>query len=106
MVGMGTEIIADDFVISERWAKGRLEITERWTDADANAPEGVDPRFPVWRVQSSKFNLTLRPDSSFHWFSDDEKQTTAYDSDRTDGWRFILVMDAITEQPVEEGDAF
>lgn len=105
MIGIGTEIIAEDFIISERWAKGRLEITKRWIDADANAREGVNPRFPIWRVQSSQFNLTLKPDSSLHWVNDDEEQRMGYDLDRTDGWRFILVMDADTE-PVEEGNAF
>lgn len=95
IMGLGIQIIAENFRISEGTAKGRLDVTKRWIDPDV---QDRNSQFPIFSVQSSRSDFTLKADSAFHVFTDgDGGMTSGYDLDRTDGWRYILVMDASTQ---------
>ena len=97
-IGIGVEIMAEDFSITDTHADGRLEVTYRFVEPDAPIQEIGDVKIPVVSQRSIRSDVKLKSGSAFYMYTDSERGAiNGYGLDITDGWRLLLVAKEDTE---------
>ena len=97
-MGIGVEIIAEGFSITDNYADGHLEVTYRLVAPDAPIQEIGELEIPVVSERSLRSDLKLKSGSALYMDTDPERgMISGYDLDISDGWRLMFVGKEDTE---------